>query len=76
MGSGMAANLQRFLQKNEKPSLIYYNRTISKGDDIKELGGVAALSVIDLASKSDLVFICVSSIKRDICLRFANCLAR
>lgn len=57
----MALNLQKYLNKQGQPGLIYYNRTISKGDAIKEIGGVPASNITELASKCDIVFLCVSN---------------
>lgn len=51
----MAENLQKYLSKDDKP-LIYFNRTISAGDNLKSLGATPASSFGDLVSKSDVVF--------------------
>lgn len=59
MGSGMAANLQKFLTKDSRPNLIYYNRTTSKGDGLKALGGVPATSIEQLVTKCSVIFSCV-----------------
>lgn len=59
MGTGMAANLQRFLTKDSRPNLIYYNRTAAKGDGVKALGGVPATSIEQLVAKCDVIFSCV-----------------
>ncbi|KAL4880750.1 hypothetical protein BJY04DRAFT_190749 [Aspergillus karnatakaensis] len=56
MGLPMATNLQRHLAKTQEPGLTYYNRTISSGDSLKELGATPATDLIDLVSKCDIIF--------------------
>lgn len=59
MGSGMALNLQKFLLKENRPGLIYYNRTIAKGKEIEAIGGRPATSAGQLASEASVIFSCV-----------------
>ena len=59
MGLAMATNLQNHLRKLEAPSLRYFNRTISRGQPLEELGGQAAASVADLVKACDIIFISV-----------------
>jgi 3-hydroxyisobutyrate dehydrogenase-like beta-hydroxyacid dehydrogenase len=59
MGLAMAINIQKRLQQDSQPALHYTNRTLSRGDLLKEMGGVPFLSIGELAQKSDLVFISV-----------------
>jgi 3-hydroxyisobutyrate dehydrogenase-like beta-hydroxyacid dehydrogenase len=56
MGLPMAMNLQRYLFNTQEPSLTYYNRTISAGGPLNELGAVAATSLSDLVEKCDIIF--------------------
>lgn len=61
MGLGMAMNLQSHLsQRTETPALQYYNRTISRGEPLHEIGGVPASSIGDLVSAADIVFLSLS----------------
>ncbi len=55
MGKGMALNL---LKKGH--DLCVWNRTSSKVDELVAAGATAGNSPADVASKSDIVFICVS----------------
>lgn len=61
MGLPMAMNLQRYLFNTLEPSLTYYNRTISAGEPLDELGAVAATSLLDLVKKCDIIFTMVST---------------
>ncbi|KAL2834275.1 NAD binding domain of 6-phosphogluconate dehydrogenase-domain-containing protein [Aspergillus cavernicola] len=56
MGLPMATNLQRYLSNTQQPSLTYYNRTISSGDALQELGAIPATSLPDLVTKCDVIF--------------------
>jgi 3-hydroxyisobutyrate dehydrogenase-like beta-hydroxyacid dehydrogenase len=60
MGLPMATNLQRHLSQKGAPSLRYFNRTISRGDSLKDIGGVAATSIKDLVSNTDIIFMSLS----------------
>ncbi|EQB51756.1 hypothetical protein CGLO_08672 [Colletotrichum gloeosporioides Cg-14] len=55
MGLHMASNLQKYLSKKQGPSLRFYNRTESRGDPLKQLGGTPS-TIPDLVSNSDIVF--------------------
>ena len=61
MGLGMSKNLQKYLSSISAPPLIYTNRTLSRGESLKELGAVPAETVGDVAKKSDIIFSCVCS---------------
>ncbi|KAK7445026.1 hypothetical protein CaCOL14_001757 [Colletotrichum acutatum] len=61
MGIGMSANLQKFLSSSGAPNLIYTNRTLSRGDSLKELGAIPAETVSEVAKKSEIIFSCVSN---------------
>ncbi|RDW90640.1 NAD(P)-dependent oxidoreductase [Aspergillus mulundensis] len=64
MGLPMATNLQRHLTKNpEEHNLTYYNRTLSAGDSLKELGATPAESLLDLVEKCDVIFTMLSNDK-------------
>ncbi|ORY58451.1 6-phosphogluconate dehydrogenase [Pseudomassariella vexata] len=42
-------------------AVIQTNRTLSRGDSLKSLGAVSANTVAEVASKSDIIFSCVSN---------------
>ena len=60
MGKPMAENLQKYLAKNDQ-KLIFNNRTMASGDDLKSLGATPAESFGELVKKSDVVFTMVYS---------------
>lgn len=60
MGKPMAENLQKYLAKNDQ-SLIFNNRTMASGDNLKSLGASPASSFGELVQKSDVVFTMVCS---------------
>ncbi|KZL78354.1 6-phosphogluconate dehydrogenase family protein [Colletotrichum incanum] len=60
MGIGMSQNLQKFLSSSGAPNLIYTNRTLSRGEPIKELGAIPVETAREVAKKSDIIFSCVS----------------
>ncbi|TQN69638.1 Glyoxylate/succinic semialdehyde reductase 2 [Colletotrichum shisoi] len=59
-GIGMATNLQKHLSKLGAPSLQYHNRTMSRGDPLAEIGGLARPEVEDLVSNTDIIFVSLS----------------
>lgn len=59
MGIGMSKNLQKYLKRMSAPDLIYTNRTLSRGESLKELGAVPSETVEEIASKSEIIFSCV-----------------
>lgn len=61
MGLAMAINIQKHLQRNNLPALHYTNRTLSRGDPLKEIGGIPFQSIRELVQASDVVFISVRS---------------
>jgi 3-hydroxyisobutyrate dehydrogenase-like beta-hydroxyacid dehydrogenase len=60
MGLAMALNLQKHLTATGQPSLYYWNRTISKGEDLKNTGGRPCTCAVDVAWKCGVTFISVS----------------
>ncbi|KAF1931048.1 NAD(P)-binding protein [Didymella exigua CBS 183.55] len=60
MGLAMALNVQKHLKATESPDLHYWNRTISKGDELKEIGGKPFGSPLAVVLNSGVVFISVS----------------
>lgn len=60
MGLPMASNLQKHLSQIGGSNLHYFNRTISRGDPLRSLGGVASSSPKDVISASDIVFMSLS----------------
>ncbi|KAI1206323.1 6-phosphogluconate dehydrogenase [Annulohypoxylon truncatum] len=61
MGIGMSKNLQKYLLQSNAPPLVYTNRTLARGDSLKEIGAIPAGSVSEVAMKSDIIFSCVSN---------------
>ena len=60
MGLAMAVNIQKHLKAIGAPNLHYWNRTISKGQELAELGGVACENVADVPRNCAITFISVS----------------
>lgn len=56
----MAVNLQKHLSRTGAPSLHYHNRTMSRGEPLKTIGGVPCSSIGELITKSDIVFLSLS----------------
>ncbi|RAH43160.1 NAD(P)-dependent oxidoreductase [Aspergillus brunneoviolaceus CBS 621.78] len=61
MGLGMSLNLQRYLQAKELPPLRYSNRTIAKGDALRDAGAVPETEFGSLVQKSDVIFTMIST---------------
>jgi 3-hydroxyisobutyrate dehydrogenase-like beta-hydroxyacid dehydrogenase len=62
MGLAMATNIQKYLRQQNLPQLKYWNRTLSRGDDLKDIGGTSCRSIADLVQSCDVIFISVSSL--------------
>ncbi|GLA54464.1 hypothetical protein AnigIFM63604_000606 [Aspergillus niger] len=60
MGLGMSLNLQRYLQAKNLPPLRYSNRTISKGDILRDAGAVPE-EFDALVQKSNVIFTMIST---------------
>jgi 3-hydroxyisobutyrate dehydrogenase-like beta-hydroxyacid dehydrogenase len=60
MGLPMATNLQKHLSSTGASNLIYFNRTISRGDPLKDIGARPASSATDLVDNSDIIFMSLS----------------
>lgn len=60
MGIGMAVSLQKHLAQSDAPNLLYHNRTMSRGEPLKTIGGIPCSSVGDIITKSDIVFLSLS----------------
>jgi 3-hydroxyisobutyrate dehydrogenase-like beta-hydroxyacid dehydrogenase len=56
----MASNLQRYLAATKALSLVYSNRTLSRGDALQTLGGVPEKSFGDVVKKAGIIFTMVS----------------
>lgn len=56
MGLAMASNLQRHLAAKKSLSLLYSNRTMSRGDPLKRLGGTPEPSFEKLVSSCGVIF--------------------
>ncbi|PWY94801.1 NAD(P)-binding protein [Aspergillus sclerotioniger CBS 115572] len=61
MGLAMATNLQKHLVSKTAPSLIYSNRTMTRGDALKALGGTPEISFSKLVAQCGIVFTMVSN---------------
>ncbi|KAJ5204589.1 Dehydrogenase multihelical [Penicillium cinerascens] len=61
MGLAMANNLQRHLAAKKALSLLYTNRTMSRGAPLKALGGIAEPSFDQLVSRSNIIFTMVAN---------------
>ncbi|CAG7998347.1 unnamed protein product [Penicillium olsonii] len=60
MGLGMSLNLQKHIKANALPPLRYSNRTLSKGDLLRDEGAVAEGKFEDLVQNSDVIFTMIS----------------
>ncbi|CAG8940268.1 unnamed protein product [Penicillium salamii] len=60
MGIGMSLNLQRYLKSNNISPLHYSNRTLSKGDPLRDEGAVPEEKFEDLVHNSDIIFTMIS----------------
>jgi 3-hydroxyisobutyrate dehydrogenase-like beta-hydroxyacid dehydrogenase len=62
MGLGMATNLQKHVSQLPGASpLQYHNRTMSRGDPLRELRASPAESVAALVASSDIIFLSLSN---------------
>jgi 3-hydroxyisobutyrate dehydrogenase-like beta-hydroxyacid dehydrogenase len=52
----MAENIQKYLIKEDYPSIIVWNRTATRADSLKKLGATLADSVEDAVAKADIIF--------------------
>lgn len=59
MGIGMAVNLQKHLAQAGAPSLHFHNRTMSRGEPLKAIGGVPCTTMRDLVTNADMVFLSI-----------------
>lgn len=60
MGLAMALNIQKHLKATGQPNLYYWNRTISKGEELGNIGGEACTCTVKVAEKCGVTFISVS----------------
>ncbi|KAJ5838193.1 uncharacterized protein N7525_003381 [Penicillium rubens] len=60
MGLAMAQNIQRFLQRDKKSQLRFWNRTASRGAPLELLGAIECESIAQLVIECDLIFISTS----------------
>lgn len=56
MGLGMSLNLQKYLKSNNLSPLRYSNRTLSKGDLLRDEGATPEEKFEDLVQNSDIIF--------------------
>lgn len=60
MGLAMAINVQKHLKSNHSTNLRYWNRTISKGQELRDMGGEPCEHPADVPRNCDVTFISVS----------------
>ncbi|KAJ5287314.1 3-hydroxyisobutyrate dehydrogenase [Penicillium angulare] len=60
MGLGMSLNLQKYFQANNLPPLHYSNRTLSKGDALRDAGAVPG-DFGTMVQNSDVIFTMLST---------------
>ncbi|BCR87544.1 NAD(P)-dependent oxidoreductase [Aspergillus chevalieri] len=60
MGNAMAKNMQKHLADKGQSPLYFWNRTASKGEQLKRLGGVECESIAAVVNSSDIIFISTS----------------
>lgn len=65
MGIGMALNLQRHLTAQSLPPLHYSNRTLSRGEPLKDAGAIPEEDFGSVLEKSTIIFTMVCSIIRN-----------
>lgn len=56
MGLAMASNLQRHLAAKKALSLLYSNRTMSRGGPLQALGGIPEPNFDKLVSRCGIIF--------------------
>ncbi|GKZ25842.1 hypothetical protein AbraIFM66951_002843 [Aspergillus brasiliensis] len=61
MGLAMASNLQKYLLAEGQSPLRFWNRTASKGDALKSLGGIQCDSIAAVVRDSVIIFISTSN---------------
>jgi 3-hydroxyisobutyrate dehydrogenase-like beta-hydroxyacid dehydrogenase len=61
MGAAMARNLQRHLAAQKAPNMLYCNRTMSRGDALKPLGGVPEPSFERVVDECGIIFTMVDT---------------
>lgn len=60
MGLAMALNIQRHLKATGAPNVHYWNRTIIKGKELEDIGGIPCKQAADVPRNCDITFISVS----------------
>lgn len=60
MGLGMATNLQKHISKTTSENMIYCNRSMNKGEPLKELGAKPEADFAKLVQQSDVIFTMVN----------------
>ncbi|OJK04757.1 hypothetical protein ASPACDRAFT_109598 [Aspergillus aculeatus ATCC 16872] len=56
MGLAMASNLQKHLASKRALNLLYSNRTMTRGDPLKALGGTPESSFTKLVAQCGIIF--------------------
>lgn len=60
MGNAMAKNIHTYLKSQHGASVLFYNRTASRGDALEALGGQRCGSIAELTGQSNIIFISAS----------------
>ena len=60
IGLAMGTNIQKHVAQNNLPPLKYWNRTLSRGDSLKDIGGTPCPSITELVQYCDVIFVSVS----------------
>lgn len=60
MGLAMATNLQRHLTTKNALNLVYSNRTMSRGEPLKAIGGIPETNFEKLVAQCGIIFTMVS----------------
>lgn len=58
----MALNLQKYLSSNGLPPLRYSNRTLSRGEPLKDAGAIPEEDFLNVVEKSSVIFTMVSAV--------------
>ena len=72
MGLNMALNLQRHLVIKGLPPLHYSNRTLSRGQPLKDAGAVPEEDIVGVVRTSSIIFTMVNNMLLSRCIARAN----
>ena len=72
MGLAMSLNIQKHLKQKAFPSMKFWNRTLSRGEVLREEGAISCQSIAELVQNCDVIFISVSASTRGNESRFVD----